>query len=73
MEEPQPKHRKHRAPSKVQASGYCSAHRKYAFSENDAQELLQQVKGHHGKGGKVESRSYKCPWGDHWHLTSRDA
>src|SRR5262245_21701252 len=55
---------------KVQPIGYCATQRKYSFTEEQAKELLSRPKGQ-GKGGKVETRAYKCPWGDHWHLTSK--
>ena len=50
---------------------YCSPQGKYGYTEANANEVLRQVKGRQGKGGKIESRTYKCPWGDHWHLTSQ--
>jgi hypothetical protein len=62
--------RKHRGMERIPVLCYCSAHRKNGYTEANALAVLQQVRGHQGKRGKIEQRAYKCPWGDHWHLTS---
>jgi hypothetical protein len=67
---PNKRRRKHRVATKVQPSGYCAAQRKYAFTEERARVLLKTLKGHPGKKG-MEDRAYRCPWGDHWHVTSK--
>ena len=62
--------RKHRGTDRIPALCYCSPQNKYGYTEANARAVLKQLKGRQGKGGKVESRVYLCPWGPHWHLTS---
>jgi hypothetical protein len=65
---------KHRVGHRIAADGYCSIVGKRGYATQDvADAALAEIRaaGRMGKGGRIETRSYECPWCGRWHLTSK--
>jgi hypothetical protein len=58
---------------RVPSDTYCSVTQKEGwFTEETAAKALGAAqRRQQGRGGKLERRYYLCPWGQHFHLTSR--